>query len=70
MNVMEVNIMMSISEISKAQVADGTLSRNISGNGLYLFLSGNLSWTRASEVVVRIKFTANIRNAETKPKIE
>lgn len=64
-NVTFVEIMMSISDTSRPHGCVGTLSKNVSGSGPYVLGSGTLSCTNASDVVVKIKFTANIRNAET-----
>ena len=50
----DVEIMMRISDTSRAQSTPGTLSRNTSGSGR---VSGTRSWTMANDVVVSNQLT-------------
>jgi hypothetical protein len=60
-----VEIIMIISEMSNVHETVGILSKNTSGSGGYLVLSGTFSCTRARDAVVSMKFTTNIIKAET-----
>lgn len=57
-------IIIKISLTFKAQSNDWILSKITSGNGKYVSLSGNLSWTNDNEIVASIKLIARVTNAE------
>lgn len=61
-------IIIRISLTFKAHSSSVTLSRNMSGSGLYLSRSGSLSWTRDKDNVAKVIFAANITNAAKKQK--
>ena len=63
-----VEMMIKISETSRAQSAAGTLSKNKSGNGPYFVRSGTRSWTKAKDVVVRNQLAKRKTSAEQRHK--
>lgn len=63
-------IIIRISLTFKAHSSSDTLSRNMSGSGLYFSRSGSLSWTRDKDNVAKVIFAANITNATKKKKDE